>query len=86
MVHQFCLVSYTECYDEFTDPEIKIDSLTNFLDIVNFIYFPCNLMTKLGMKVVDCHFSVKKLGLMIEIIFERILSKFTYFPYLHNTF
>ena len=41
-------VSYTKCYAELTDPKIKIDSLTNFRDIINFILSPCNLMTKYG--------------------------------------
>ena len=48
MVHQFCFVSYTICYAELIDCKIKIDSLTNFRDIVNFVDFPCNLMTKYG--------------------------------------
>ena len=48
MAHQFCLVSYTKCYAELIDPKIKIDSLTNFRDRVNFIHFPCNFMTKYG--------------------------------------
>ena len=30
------------------DPKINIDSLTNLRDIFNFVYFPCNLMTKYG--------------------------------------
>ena len=46
--HQFWLFSNTNCYAELTDPKIKIDSLTNFWVIVNFVYFPCNLMTKYG--------------------------------------
>ena len=45
---QFCLVSCTLCYAELNDHKIKIDSLTNFRDIVNFVDFPCNLMTKYG--------------------------------------
>ena len=48
MIHQFCLVSYTKCYTEMIDHKINVDSLTNSRDIVNFIYFPCNLMTKYG--------------------------------------
>ena len=48
MANQFCLVTYTKCYIELIDPKIKIDSLTNFRDIVNFTHFPCNLMTKYG--------------------------------------
>ena len=40
----------------------------------------------MGMKVVRCYFSVKKLGLMIKIIFGKILSKFTYFPHLHTVY
>ena len=46
MAHQFCLASYTLCYAELIDHRLKIDSLTNFRDIVNFVDFPCNLMTK----------------------------------------
>ena len=46
MAHLFCLVLYTKFYAELIDPEIKNDSLTNSRDIVNFIYFLCNLMTK----------------------------------------
>ena len=48
MAHQFCLVSYTLCYAELIDHKIIIDSLTNFRDIVNFVDFPFNLMTKYG--------------------------------------
>ena len=48
MAQHFSLFSYTKCYAELIDPKIKIDSLTNSRDIVNFIYFPCNLMTKCG--------------------------------------
>ena len=51
MAHQFCLVSYTKCYAEFTDPKIQIDSLTNIRDRVNFIHFPCNLMTIYGHEI-----------------------------------
>ena len=48
MAHQFCFVSYAICYAKFIDHKIKIDSLTNFRDIVNFVHFPRNLMTKYG--------------------------------------
>ena len=48
MALQLCLVSYTKYYAELIDPKIKFDPLTNFRDRVNFIHFPCNLMTKYG--------------------------------------
>ena len=48
MSYQLCLVSYIICYTELIDSKIKIYSLTNFRDIVYFVYFPCNLMTKYG--------------------------------------
>ena len=48
MAHQFCLVSSTLYYAELIDHVIKVDSLTNFRDSVNFVDFPCNLMTIYG--------------------------------------
>ena len=60
MANQFCLVSYTICYAELIDHKIKIDSLTNFRDIVNFVDSPCNLMTKYGHESgLNYHFSFK---------------------------
>ena len=40
--------SYTISYVKLIDHKIDIDSLTNFRDIVNFVDFPINLMTKYG--------------------------------------
>ena len=48
MADQFCFVSCTKCYAEFTDPKLKIDSSTNIRDEVTFAHFPFNLMTKYG--------------------------------------
>ena len=69
MAQQFGLVSYTICFAELIDHKIKIDLLTNFQDIVNFVDFPCNFMTK-AMKVVRLPFLSYKVGLMINIIFQ----------------
>ena len=41
-------ILHTICYAKLIDPKILIDSLTIFRDIVNFVDFPCILITKYG--------------------------------------
>ena len=58
--------------------KIKIDSLTNFRDIVNFVDFPCNLMTKYGHESGSIAISHLKAGIgektHLSIIQIRIFS------------
>ena len=42
------IILLVSCYAEMIEHKIQIGSLTHFRDIVNFVYFPCNLMTKYG--------------------------------------
>ena len=83
--HQFCLVSHTICYAELINHK-KIDSLANFRDIVNFVDFPCNLMTKYGHESGSIAISHLKAGIGDKNHLSKKIIQFTYFPYLHDTF
>ena len=63
---QFCIVSYTKCYAEFTDPKINIDSLTNHVR-TNTVQLICTYMKSftfikgtaiVGPFLVDCNVSI----------------------------